>query len=107
LQKRRGDQSLKEGIFMKIVSTAYAAALLFGIAACIHSTPALALLPCSSCATLFAECEQGNQTACKAFDAGCQGCPLRSTVSGTPPTNRKIDHGTAKLNSQRAVAVAK
>jgi hypothetical protein len=92
---------------MKIVSMASAAALLLGISAFMHATPALALLPCSTCATLYTECQQGNQQACTAWKAGCQGCPPRATVSGTPPVTHDDDASTAALNSHRGMAVAK
>lgn len=77
---------------MKLVSMAYAAAALIGITALVRPTTAFAFPPCSTCATWWTECSQGDKTACQSFADLCMGCPENSTVkgAGAPPT--KIDN---------------
>lgn len=95
---------------MKIVSKATAvAALLLGIGVFMHSTTAQAMAPCGSpaCTQWWAECEQGNQSACNEFRGLCSGCPPRATVSGTPPVNSHGKSDMALLNSKQPISVAK
>jgi hypothetical protein len=86
---------------MKLVSMAYVAAALIGIGALIRPTTALAFPPCSTCATWWTECGQGDKTACQSFADLCMGCPENATVKGTPPTKIDSKPDTAFLDWRR------
>jgi hypothetical protein len=90
---------------MKIVFKAVTVAgLLLGIGATIHPTPVLATPDCSGCVTEEIECQEGNQSACNAWNNIClKFCHSEGTISGTPPSkhNEKLD--VALLNSKRTI----
>jgi hypothetical protein len=97
------------GFFMKIFSTASAAALLLGISVLMASATVQATAPCGAavCATWWAECGQGNQQACSDYKAICSACPPPSTVSGTPPVKINSESDAALLNPKQAILAAK
>lgn len=69
---------------MKIFSTASAAALLIGVSAFMHPGTVKAALPEGYCATLYADCQHADASACAQYNSVCTAFRPGSIVSGMP-----------------------